>query len=66
MDQVDVRRWSDLDRGGTLLWRASVQNAVTYQTVAVERGSIQARVTASGTLNAVVDVVMSSQVSCNT
>ena len=46
---------------GTLLSRASVQNAVTYQTVAVERESIQARVTATCTLNAVVDVVVSSQ-----
>lgn len=50
---------------GALLWRAHVQNAVTYQTVPVERGSIQARVTATGTLNAVVDVQVSSQVSGN-
>jgi HlyD family secretion protein len=50
---------------GALLWRAHVQNAVTYQTVPVERGSIQTRVTATGTLNAVVDVQVSSQVSGN-
>lgn len=49
----------------TLLWRANMQNAVTYQTVPVERGPIRARVTATGTLNAVVDVLISSQVSGN-
>ncbi len=36
-----------------------------YETVPVERGSIQANVTATGTLNAVVDVLVSSQVSGN-
>ncbi len=50
--------------GGTL-WRAHLQNAITYETVPVERGSIQAKVTATGTLNAVVDVLVSSQVSGN-
>jgi HlyD family secretion protein len=48
-----------------LLWRAHLRNAVTYETVPVERGSIQARITATGNLNAVVDVLVSSQVSGN-
>jgi len=47
------------------LWRGHLQNAITYETVPVERGSIQARVTATGNLNAVVDVLVSSQVSGN-
>jgi HlyD family secretion protein len=46
-------------------WRAHLQNAITYETVPVERGSIQARITATGNLNAVVDVLVSSQVSGN-
>lgn len=51
--------------GGSFLWRAHAQNTIRYETVAVERGSIQAKVTATGTLNAVVDVLVSSQVSGN-
>src|SRR5579864_1291137 len=50
---------------GGLLWRAHLQNVITYETVPVERGSIQAKVTATGNLNAVVDVLVSSQVSGN-
>ena len=50
---------------GALLWRAHLQSAITYETVSVERGSLQARVTATGNLNAVVDVLVSSQVSGN-
>lgn len=50
---------------GGLLWRAHLQNKITYETVPVERGPIQATVTATGTLNAVVDVLVSSQVSGN-
>ena len=46
-------------------WRAHVQTAIHYETVSVERGLIQANVTATGTLNAVVDVLISSQVSGN-
>jgi len=46
-------------------WRAQVQTAIHYETVPVERGAIQANVTATGTLNAVVDVLVSSQVSGN-
>jgi HlyD family secretion protein len=48
-----------------MLWRAHLRNAVTYETVPVGRGSIQARITATGNLNAVVDVLVSSQVSGN-
>lgn len=48
-----------------LLWRAHLQNVVQYETVPVERGPVQANVTATGTLNAVVDVLVSSQVSGN-
>ena len=47
------------------LRRMHTQNAVGYDTVAVERGLIQASVTATGTLNAVVDVQVGSQVSGN-
>ena len=47
------------------IWRAHLQNAISYETVPVERGPIQARVTATGNLNAVVDVLVSSQVSGN-
>src|SRR5579863_8355759 len=54
-----------LSAGGTFLWRAHAQNTIRYETVPVERGSIQAKVTATGTLNAVVDVLVSSQVSGN-
>jgi len=50
---------------GIELWRVHLQNTITYETVPVERGSIQARVTATGNLNAVVDVLVSSQVSGN-
>jgi len=46
-------------------WRAHLQNVITYETVPIERGSIQAKVTATGNLNAVVDVLVSSQVSGN-
>jgi HlyD family secretion protein len=48
-----------------LVWRVHQQNAIIYETIPVERGSIQARITATGNLNAVVDVLVSSQVSGN-
>ncbi|MGC0772625.1 MAG: efflux RND transporter periplasmic adaptor subunit [Candidatus Acidiferrum sp.] len=51
--------------GGAYYWRAQVQTAIRYETVPVERGSVQAKVTATGNLNAVVDVLVSSQVSGN-
>ena len=47
------------------LWRIHSASAIGYQTVLVERGVIQASVTATGTLNAVVDVQVGSQVSGN-
>jgi HlyD family secretion protein len=47
------------------LWQAHLKDAITYETVPAERGPIQARVTATGNLNAVVDVLVSSQVSGN-
>jgi HlyD family secretion protein len=47
------------------LWRAHLKDAISYETVPVERGPIQAKVTATGNLNAVVDVLVSSQVSGN-
>ena len=50
---------------GGYAWRAHTQSAITYETVPVERGTIQASVTATGTLNAVVDVLVGSQVSGN-
>jgi HlyD family secretion protein len=50
---------------GGVLWRTHLQNAIIYETVPVEQGTIQAKVTATGNLNAVVDVLVSSQVSGN-
>lgn len=50
---------------GAYWWRASAQSAIVYETVPVERGTIQASVTATGTLNAVVYVLVGSQVSGN-
>lgn len=50
---------------GGLYWRGHVQNSVTFETVPVEQGTVQARVTATGNLNAVVEVLVSSQVSGN-
>ncbi|HYL62921.1 MAG TPA: efflux RND transporter periplasmic adaptor subunit [Candidatus Methylomirabilis sp.] len=50
---------------GAWLWRAHVQSVVLYDTVPIELGSIQATVTATGNLNAVKDVLVSSQVSGN-
>lgn len=46
-------------------WPRWTQSAVSYETVPVERGSIQAKVTATDTLNPVVDVQVGSQVSGN-
>jgi hypothetical protein len=47
---------------GVELWRMHSANVVSYDTVPVERGAILASVTASGTLNAVVDVQVGSPV----
>ena len=51
--------------GAVELWRVHLQNAIHYETVAVEQGLLQASVTATGTVNAVVDVQVGSQVSGN-
>ena len=50
---------------GGIFWRARLQQSVKYETVPVEWGDVQAKVTATGNLNAVVDVLVSSQVSGN-
>ncbi|HEV2273512.1 MAG TPA: efflux RND transporter periplasmic adaptor subunit, partial [Acidobacteriaceae bacterium] len=50
---------------GATLWRTHQQNSISYESVPVERGPIQAKVNATGNLNAVVDVLVSSQVSGN-
>ena len=50
---------------GVELWRVHSQNAIGFETVPVERGLVQASVTATGTVNAVVDVQVGSQVSGN-
>jgi HlyD family secretion protein len=50
---------------GVELWRMHAANVITYDTVPVEQGTIQSSVTASGTVNAVVDVQVGSQVSGN-
>jgi len=47
------------------IWRIHSANAVSYETVTVGLGQVQASVTATGTLNAVVDVQVGSQVSGN-
>jgi HlyD family secretion protein len=50
---------------GGLFWRSRAQNSIALESAPVESGSIQARVTATGSLNAVVEVLVSSQVSGN-
>src|SRR4051794_6589003 len=47
------------------LWRWSASAATTYQTATVTRGPITQAVTATGTLNPVVNVQVGSQVSGN-
>jgi HlyD family secretion protein len=49
----------------TVIWRGAERNGVSFETVAVERGPIQSFVTTTGTLNAVVDVQVGSQISGN-
>jgi HlyD family secretion protein len=50
--------------GGVWLWkRASAPPQVTFRTARVERGAVEATVTATGALNAVVTVQVGSQVS---
>lgn len=50
---------------GVELWRVHSRNEIRFETVPVERGTVQESVTATGTLNAVVDVLVGSQVSGN-
>jgi HlyD family secretion protein len=47
------------------VWWSHLQAQVTYETAALERGSILANITATGTLNPVVNVQVGSQVSGN-
>jgi len=46
-------------------WRTYSQNKTSFETLPLERGSIQSNITATGTLNPVVNVQVSSQVSGN-
>jgi HlyD family secretion protein len=48
-----------------IAWRTSIQQSIKFETVPVERGDVQAKVTATGNLNAAVDVLVSSQISGN-
>jgi HlyD family secretion protein len=47
------------------VWQSHSQNSLAYETVALGRGAVQASVTATGAVNAVVDVQVGSQVSGN-
>jgi len=48
-----------------LLWRARLNSQIFFETVSIERGPIEAAVTATGNLNPVVNVQVGSQVSGN-
>lgn len=50
---------------GWRAWQSYAQAKVTFETVALERGTVQASITATGTLNPVVNVQVGSQVSGN-
>ncbi len=50
---------------GWRAWQSYSQNKVTFETMPLERGPIQAGITATGTLNPVVNVQVGSQVSGN-
>ena len=53
-----------LSGGGAYWWWASnADDAVTYRTSKLERGSLQAAVSASGTVNPVLQVIVGTQVS---
>lgn len=43
-------------------WRFRTDSKISFETVPLERGSIQPNITATGTLNPVVNVQVSSQV----
>jgi HlyD family secretion protein len=49
--------------GGSYYWQANRKAPVHFETVSVDRGSILAKVTATGTLSALVTVQVGSQVS---
>src|SRR5580693_1449807 len=49
--------------GGARYWTRAKNDAPQYQTAAVERGDLTQLVTATGTLNPVVNVTVGSQVS---
>jgi HlyD family secretion protein len=50
---------------GVERWLSGSRAAIRYETVPIERGPVQASVTATGTLNPVINVLVSSQVSGN-
>lgn len=50
---------------GGRMWWSHAQSEVRFETVLVERGPIEANITATGTLNPVVNVQVGSQVSGN-
>src|SRR5437879_5152997 len=51
--------------GGIWYWKSGRNEKVTYQTVAVMKGSLTQAVTATGTLNPVINVQVGSQISGN-
>lgn len=50
---------------GWQAWQSYANAKVTFETLPIERGSVQASITATGTLNPVVNVQVGSQVSGN-
>ncbi len=54
-----------LAAAGAEIWWSHSQAQIKFETVALERGSIEANITATGTLNPVVNVQVGSQVSGN-
>jgi len=66
-----IRRWmlwvglGLLAVGGAEVWWSHSQAQIGFETVTLERGSIEANITATGTLNPVVNVQVGSQVSGN-
>jgi HlyD family secretion protein len=50
---------------GWRAWQSYSQAKITFETMPVERGAVQASITATGTLNPVVNVQVGSQVSGN-
>src|SRR6476646_8067064 len=50
---------------GAWIWRSRTASSIRFETVLVERGPVEANITATGTLNPVVNVQVGSQVSGN-